>query len=448
MRKEKQIFRRELLQIAVPVTLQCLLQSSFGMIDQIMTGQLGSTSIAGIGMGSKFISLYTILISAVSTVAGIMIAQYVGKEDRQGVGRSFFTNLFVELILAGVFFGLCELFPVRIMGLYTQDSETIRLASGYLRIFAVSCFPAAVNALLSTYLRCAGAASIPLYTSMAAALMNTGLNYIMIFGKLGCPAMGVQGAAWASVIAQGCGCLFLFLLMLRLYRRRGWRLPFGLVQGREAWKQYAGILLPMLVCEFFWSLGENVYASIYGHMGTWDYAAMTLTNPIQGLMIGALSGVSQAAGIMIGKSLGAKNYGKARRDSVRLMLWGLAGSLLLSLALLLLSGSYVKIFQVEDSVRLMAQKVLWVFALISPVKVQNMILGGGIIRSGGKTSYVMVIDLIGTWIFGVPLGLLAAFVWKLPIQMVYFALSLEECVRLGISFWVYHRGNWMQSLEG
>lgn len=446
--KEQQKFRKELIRIAIPVTLQCLLQSSFGVIDQIMTGQLGSVRIAGIGMGSKFISLFTVLISAISAVAGIMIAQYIGKQDVREVGRSFYTNFILAVFFAAFFHGVCVLFPVKIMGLYSGDGETVKLAADYLRIFSVSCIPAAANSLVSAYLRCVGAAVLPLYTSFAAAVMNTGLNYIMIFGKFGCPAMGAEGAAWASVISQTGGCLLLFLCFRRAYKKKSWKLPFGFIIRRESWKQYAGIILPILVCEFFWSLGENVYASIYGHIGTLEYAAMTLTHPIQGLLMGALSGVSQAAGIMVGKSLGSGEFDKAYRDSERLMLYGLAGSLVLSVFLVFFSGFYVWIFQVEDTVRLTAKKLLLVFALVSPVKVQNMVLGGGIIRSGGKTKYVMVIDLIGTWIFGVPLGLLSAFVWKMPIQAVYFILSLEECVRLGISFAVFWKRHWMQRLEG
>ena len=181
-------------------------------------------------------------------------------------------------------------------------------------------------------------------------------------------------------------------------------------------------------------------------MGTQSCAAMTLTTPIQVLMIGALSGVSQASGIMVGKSLGRKDCERAFRDSKRLMLCGLAGSVLLSILLVMLSGLYVRIYQVEDSVRFTARQILFAFAVISPVKVQNMILSGGIIRSGGRTDYVMVIDLIGTWLFGVPLGLLSAFVLGLPIAWVYFLLSLEECVRFAISLVIFKRGRWMQCL--
>ncbi|MDO4312703.1 MAG: MATE family efflux transporter [Eubacteriales bacterium] len=445
--KENQLFRKEVLMIALPVTMQSLLQSSFGVVDQIMTGQLGSISIAGIGLAAKFTSLYTVVIAAIATGAGIMIAQYIGKEDEKEVGKSFFTNLVLAIMVAILFTGGSTLFPERIMGIYIRDAETIEVAADYLKIYAVSYIPAAFSTLLSTYLRCVGAAALPLYTSVAAALLNTGLNYILIFGKLGCPVMGSNGAALASVIAQFVSCLFLFGLFVRLCRAQSRKLTFALITGGNCWMQYAGILLPILICEFFWGLGENVYALIYGHIGTLAYAAMMLTNPIQALMIGALSGVSQAAGIMIGKSLGAGAYDKAYENSKKLMLYGVAGSLVLSVLLVIFSRYYVLIFHVEASVRRMARRLLLVFALVSPVKVQNMILGGGIIRSGGKTKYIMAIDLIGTWIFGVPLGMLSAFAWKLPIPAVYFILSLEECVRFGISLVVFKRKIWMQRLS-
>ena len=211
--------------------------------------------------------------------------------------------------------------------------------------------------------------------------------------------------------------------------------------------QYLGILAPILVCEFMWSLGENVYAAIYGNIGTDACAAMTMTGPIQGLMIGALSGLAQAAGILIGKSLGNEEYDKAYKDSKRLMWYGLAGSLVLSVALVLLGQFYVRIYNVEPQVRTMAYQLLVVFAIVSPVKVQNMILGGGILRGGGKTQYVMWVDLIGTWIFGVPLGLLSAFVFDLPITYVYFILSMEEVGRLLISVVIFQKKRWMRTLE-
>lgn len=256
--------------------------------------------------------------------------------------------------------------------------------------------------------------------------------------------MGVQGAAIASVLAQAAAFLVTAVYFWRLGRERRPHLGFSMAGGE--WMQYLGILAPILICEFIWSLGENVYAVIYGRLGTDSCAAMTMTGPVQGLMIGLLSGVSQAAGIMIGRHLGKEAYEEAYSDAKRLMLCGVAGSLILSLALLLLGTPYVSIYRVDSQVQRTAYQILVAFAIISPIKVQNMILGGGIIRSGGMTRYVMWIDMIGTWCFGVPLGLLAAFVWKLPIPQVYFILSLEEVVRFLLSLFIFRGRKWMRRL--
>ena len=210
----------------------------------------------------------------------------------------------------------------------------------------------------------------------------------------------------------------------------------------------ASVLLPLFVCEASWSLGENVYAAIYGRMGTEQSAAMTLTAPIQGLAIGALCGLSQAAGVIVGKRLGGEDYDGAYRAAKRLMVYGAVGASVLCAVVLLTSGAYVEIYQVSRTVKRLTRQILFVYALAAPFKVLNMILGGGILRSGGRTAYIMGIDMLGTWGFGVPLGLLSAFVWKLPIAYVYLLLSLEECVRFTLSMAVFHRKSWMNRLDG
>lgn len=208
----------------------------------------------------------------------------------------------------------------------------------------------------------------------------------------------------------------------------------------------ASVLLPLFVCEASWSLGENVCAAIYGRMGTEQSAAMTLTAPIQGLAIGALCGLSQAAGVIVGKRLGGEDYDGACRAAKRLMVYGAVGASVLCAVVLLTSGAYVEIYQVSRTVKRLTRQILFVYALAAPFKVLNMILGGGILRSGGRTAYVMGIDMLGTWGFGVPLGLLGAFVWRLPIASVYLLLSLEECIRFAISMAVFRRKRWMRRL--
>lgn len=445
--KTKDTFFKSVCALAIPVALQSMLQSSFSMVDQIMIGQLGEINVAGVGLAGKFASIYSVVIAAIGAVSGIMISQYLGQKNRTEVRRSFLTNLLLGAGIAGIFMVICTLFPLKIMGAYTKDIQTCQTAAEYLMLISGTFAPMAGATMLSTLLRCMEKPRLPLYASIVAALLNTGLNYILIFGKLGLAPMGIKGAAIATVISQCANFLLMLLLLLRKLPAQKEGESQGAVVARLDWGQYLSMLLPLLVCEVMWSLGENVYAATYGHMSTDASAAMTLTNPVQGIVIGALSGLSQAAGVIIGKRLGSGEMEDAFDASKKLLLYGAVGSVILSVVVVWFSGVYVNIYQVDEAVKIMTRQLLFAYALVVPFKVLNMILGGGILRSGGRTKYVMFVDVIGTWCFGVPLGLLGAFALKLPVAGVYFLLSLEEGIRFGISMVVFHRRKWMHRLE-
>lgn len=436
-------FLRTVAGIAIPVALQSMLQSSFSMIDQVMVGQLGSTGIAAIGIAGKFAFMYSTVIGAVSAIAGIMIAQYMGQRNLAAADRSLCVNVLVAAALGGVFALVSLLLPGPIMGLYTGDADTVREAASYLRIISLTYIPLGAASMLAAMLRSNERAGAPLCASIASAVVNTALNYLLIFGHLGFPRLGIRGAAIASAACQlvNLGLMVLFWRGLLKGRAEPFR-PSARMKASEL-RQYLGMLLPLLVTEFLWSLGQNVNALIYGHLGTRSLAAVSLISPVESLLIGALSGIAQAAGILIGKRLGEENREAAYGESRLLMLYGLAGSAVLSLLLVALRGLYVRIFNVEPEVLAAAAALLVAFAALAPFKVQNMILGGGILRSGGMTRYVMWIDLAGTWLLGVPLGLLAAFALGLDVVWVYFIIGLEEIARCAVSLILFRSRKWM-----
>ena len=210
---------------------------------------------------------------------------------------------------------------------------------------------------------------------------------------------------------------------------------------------YFIMIMPILVSEFLWSLGENVYAVIYGHIGTDSVAAMTLTYPIQTLAIGALSGVSAAAGIIIGQSLGAKKYEKAYEDSKKIMKLTIFAAVAICIFVSVIANLYVNLYNVNDNVKNITVHILYAYSLVFCAKVVNMVLGGGILRSGGQTKYIMIVDIVGTWLIGVPLGLLTSFVLGLPIYIVYFILSLEEYVRMLMEIYLFKSEKWMKNIS-
>ncbi len=440
-------FMKSLCKIAIPVTLQSMLQASFSIVDQIMIGQLGETNISAVGLCGNFSLIFSVVIGAVSTVAGILIAQFIGAEDIKEAWSSFDLSLICGIIISTLFLLAAGVLPLHILKLYTKDMSIINTGAVYFRIVAFSYIPMAVSNILSAWLRCREHATIPFLASFGAVAVNTGLNYLLIFGKSGLPCMGIKGAAIATLISQLFNLIFIVIGFIYSIRKDGDKPVLSLHFKKLTIRDYLIMIMPILVSEFLWSLGQNVESAVYGHLGISNLAAYTLTCPIQGLIVGALSGLSAAAGVMIGKRLGGKEYDEAYEESTKIMYAGLIGSLAVSALLILLAGEYTGLYRVDHSVKELGKVLLIIFALYAPVKVENMILGGGIIRSGGNTKIIMAIDIVGTWCIGIPLCLLAAYIFKWGIVGVYTLLTTEEIFRLVVSLIIFKRHKWMISLS-
>lgn len=434
-------FYKTLLKIAIPVTLQSMLQASFSIIDQVMIGQLGEASISSVGLCGNFTLIFTVIIGAVSTVAGILMAQFIGSDDKREAWCSFWVSTLTSIIISSLFFLSSFLFTKNILSLYTKDFEVIDVGQVYFKIIAFTYIPIAIANIVSSYLRCIEHATIPFISSFISVLINTSLNYIFIFNY----DMGIKGVALATLISQLVNLLFIIIGFIYITRKDK---PIVCLKfNKLSLNDYLIMIFPILISEFLWSLGQNVESSIYGHLSTSSLAAYTLTCPIQGLFVGALSGLSAAAAIMIGKQLGKKDHDGAYNDSKKIMYLGLVLSICISFILIIFAGNYTNLYKVDDYVKDIGKTILIVFALYAPVKVENMILGGGIIRSGGNTKLIMIIDIIGTWCVGIPLCLIATYIFKWDIVGIYALLTTEEVFRLIVSLIVFKKRKWLISLS-
>ena len=439
-------FKKKLTDIALPITVQSLMHSSLSLIDQIMIGSLGSACIAGIGLAGKFTSLFSVTVSAIVAAAGILISQYVGAKNERGVRDSFYLPLYFSLIFV-VGFTLASLFaPIQIMAFYADDVETISKAAVYLRWRAVGYFPEILTMFVSTLLRNMNRAKLPAVAGVVAIITNTLLNWLLIFGFGPIPRMEEAGAAIATVISHIVEMLIVVVLFAREKKKQNLFLHPTVSFSKEFVKNAAVILAPILVGEFLWSLGENMYAVIYGHLGTEPCAAMTLMYPIQGIAIGALCGVSAASGIIVGNSLGANDDKKAWSQAIDFVRLTVTAGIIIGVIVCALSPFYVKLFNVAPETRAVTIKILAAFAFVFTAKVFNMVIGGGVLQSGGQTKFMTAVNIIGTWGAGVPLGFVSAYFFKLPIWWVYFFLSLEEFVRVGISIWLLKSKRWMKNV--
>lgn len=439
-------FKKQLKEIALPVTLQSLVGSSLSLIDQIMIGSLGSEAISGIGLAGKFTSLFSVTVAAVVTVAGILIAQCFGAKNREGIRDSFYFPLLFALALTALFTALSLALPNQVMSLYSNDGGTIAQAAVYLRFRAAEYLPGVITLFVSTMLRNMNKARLPALAGVTALISNTVLNWLLIFGVGVFPRLEAAGAAIAtslSRVIEMAIVLFFFIgekKKQNIFLAPAFRFPKAFVS------KTLKILAPILAGEFLWSLGENMYALIYGHLGTEPCAAMTLMYPIQGIAIGALSGTATAAGIIVGNSLGAGDENAAMEQAQSFVRLTVLAGIKVGLVVCGLAPLYVRLFNVASDTRIITIKILIAFALVFTAKVFNMVVGGGVLQSGGETKFMTAVNIIGTWGFGVPLGFVSAYVFRLPIWWVYFLLSLEEYVRLAISVWLLRSRKWMKNV--
>lgn len=442
----KELDAKKLLAIALPVSVQSLIQSFLGMIDQVMIGQLGETAVAAVSLGCRpgFILIYTL--SGITAAASIFASQYEGAGDRSQIAKVMRSTIFGCFFLVLPFFLSAILVPKVLLRIFTSDAAVINAGAPYLQICALSYIPLIFIMACSAILRSTGKANIPMITGIVAVIVNTGLNAIFIFGLLGCPAFGVKGAAAATVISYIVEVVILIVYMQRISHEGSVVQAFKTHCPKDFIKAFSITALPAIGNELLWALGDSGYTAIYGRMGTEQLAAMTLTFPVQGLTVGFFSGLSAAAGIIIGNLQGA---GKAKQaytaawDFFKLCIVGCA---VMGLIMTACAGLYTGFYNVSESVRTTAKQLLIIFAFFLWIKVSNMVILGGVLRSGGQTRYTLFLDVLGTWGMGIPLGIIGAFVLKADIKLVYVLVSIEEIVRLILGLIRVKSRKWIQRI--
>ncbi len=435
-----------LIQIAIPIALQNLVSSSVNMLDTVMVGQLGATPLAAVGLGNQIYFLLMLLLYGVSTGGGIFIAQYWGRRDLPGIRRTVGLCLTAGLV-AGAFFTVAAVAAPRfLIGLYSRDAEVVRIGADYLRIAALSYLPTVASSILGFSMRSCEKVRLPLVASIVSLGMNAFLNWVLIFGEFGIPALGVVGAAWATVAARTAEALIMLIVpYVRRYPTAG-RLR-ELVDWSGIWiSRFVTVALPVVVNEVIWSLGITTYNAIFARSGTDAIAAYNVTSTVSQLSMVLFFGTASAASVMIGKKIGEGRHDLARDWARRFALLAPCLGIVFGLLLIPLRSLLPFVFRLDAPVLAQASAMLLVLGLTFPFRVFNFHLVVGICRAGGDTKFGLLFDLLGVWGIGVPLAALGAFVWGLPAWGIYLMCSVEEVAKSFVGLWRFLSRKWLRSV--
>jgi putative MATE family efflux protein len=439
-------FLTQLTRLAAPIAVQNLLTASLNMVGSVMVGQLGDASIAAVGLAGQVFFLLLLILFGIGSGSAMFTAQLWGNKDLRSLHKVLGLCLSLGGATAGIFFAACEIFPRQIIGIFTVDPQVIILGGEYLQIYAWSFLFFSVTSGYASILRSIGEVRLPMQVTVAALALNIALDFILIFGIFGFPAMGIRGAAIAGVIARIVECLALVIITYQKKYAVAAKLVEMLGFNLEFLGRVFKPVFPVILNEIMWSLAVTTYNVVYARIGTPSIAAMNIVATVDNLALVPFMGLSSAIAIITGNNIGAGNRDVAFRNVGRTLGITVILALLMSGIVLGVKGSVISLYNITPDVAQYANKALVILAFWLIVRSQNMILIVGTLRSGGDTRYSLFLDGVIIWILGVPMALLGAFVFHLPVYLVYLMVMSEELTKCILGLRRYFSKRWIHDL--
>ena len=429
--------------IAVPVALQNLLTTTGSMVDTMMIASLGQTQVGAVGLCAQFSSL---MFSGYWGFVGggmLFISQYWGAKDEKGINRSYGLTLTCMMAVAIIFCLMGTLFPESIMRLYTDKESIQKIGVEYLRIAGFS-YPLMVFYMaMAVMLRCTERVRIPLYGSIAAVAVNIFLNWVLIFGHLGAPALGVRGAAMATVIAQAVGILVVMLLA----KINGHPYLFAV---REHFKWTGGMLpayfqkcFPIIMNEVLIGVGNMVINVVLGRQPEEAIAALAVFRTLEGLVIGFFAGFSNASSVLVGKEVGAGRLQVAYARAWRLVYLCQGFITLLGALLIGLHTPILTVMGMKGESFRYAFGFILIYVAASIIRMGNW-TQNDTFRAAGDAVYGTVLEIVFMWVMVIPFVWMTGRVWHLSAFLVFACCYMDEPIRYVLMQIHLFKGTWIK----
>lgn len=452
--EEKRDFYRHLLLVAVPIMIQNGITNFVSMLDNIMVGQVGTNQMSGVAIVNQLMFVFNLCIFGGISGAGIFTAQYYGQNNHKGVRETFRFKLIVCAVIA---IGAIALFMTNgenLISMYIHEgsassadtAETMFYAKQYMSIMLLDMIPFAITNAYAGTLRETDETLLPMKAGIAAVFVNLVFNYILIYGKFGAPALGVQGAAIATVISRFVE-LGIVVIWTHTHTQRN-----KFIVGAYRSFAMSGVLVknmlikgtPLLINETLWAAGQAMITQNYSVRGLEVIASLNICNTIANVFNIVFIALGNAIAIIIGQELGAEKK-SVKKDAFRLMNFSVIACVVSGAMLLLVSPFFPMIYNTTDDIRNLATKLIIVAALCMPMYAYEN-AAYFTLRSGGKTIITFLFDSCFVWTFSIPLAYVLVHYTTMDIIPIYVCCQLIELVKCLIGFIFVKRGKWINNL--
>lgn len=447
MSAKEETFRRKMFSLVLPMAFQNLMSALVSASDSLMLGFLSQDALSAISLANQVVFVLNLFIGSFTMGESVLAAQYWGKKDTASVEKVLAIIMRFSVAVTLVFFFGALLVPGLLMRIFTTDQNLIKLGIPYLRIVSWSYLFSGISQVYLCIMKNSGRTLRSTVYGSTAVVLNVILNAILIYGLIGFPAMGIAGAALATTIARGVELMLVVIENIRPGVVK-LRMPMLFQKGGILQKDAIRYTSPLMANMLVWGCGATMTSVIMGHLGTDATAANALAAIVKNILLCVCSGIGTGGSILVGNELGSGNLERAKAYGGKLCRAALAsgaiaGVILLCaipLVLLVAGGS----LSAASQGYLKGMLCICAYYLIG--KSINSTVVGGIFCAGGDTKFGFFCDTITMWAIIVPLGLLAAFVLKLPVLVVYFLLNLDEFVKLPAVYRHYKKYKWLKDL--
>ena len=448
-------FYKMVLLLVIPMVVQQGITNFVSLVDNLMVGRLGTEAISGVAIVNQLLFVVNLTIFGGISGASIHGAQFFGVKDHEGVRYTFRYRLMMSAILLTLSYVALIGFGDLLIQFYLNDGGdnsgnvalTLLRAQDYLKVMLWGLIPYAISQCYSSTLRDHGETVIPMVGSILAVCTNLMLNWVLIFGMLGAPALGVTGAAVATVISRYVEFFFIIVTTAKKKERfpfihqafQSMYIPLHLV------KKVTITSFPLLINEFLWSLGMSVILQNYSIRGLNVVAAFNIQNTISNLFFIVCLGMGSVISILVGQQLGAGKIEEAKQTDRQLLFFNVVIHVGLGLILASVAKFIPTMYNIEPAVKNLASELLWVYACFLPITAFNH--GAYFtMRSGGKTMVTFLFDSVFTWVISIPLAFVLARYTTIGIVAVYAMVQSAELIKSVIGTCMIRSGVWAKNL--
>jgi len=447
-------FYKMVLLIAVPIMVQNGITNFVSLLDNIMVGQVGTNQMSGVAIANQLIFVYNLCIFGGMSGAGIFGAQFFGQGNNDGLRYVFRFKLVIGFVITAIGAVIFSMYGEPLISLYLDESnsvaanaETLVYAMKYLQIMLVGFFPFVVVQIYASTLRETSEAVLPMTAGIVAVGVNLLLNYMLILGNWGAPALGVTGAAIATVTARFVEC-FIVVWWTHCHKEKN---PYiidvykSLMIPKDLMVRIIRKGTPLLINEALWSLGMAMLLQCYSVRGLGVVAGMNISNTIINLFNITFMALGNSVAIVVGKLLGAGKMEEAKDTDRKLIAFSMASCLVMAAIVIALAPLFPQLYNTEADVKEYAKNFIIIAALFMP---QHAFLHAAYftLRSGGKTVITFLFDSGFMWVVSIPFAFVISRFTAWPIEVVYALCQGIEIIKSIVGFILLKKGIWLNNI--